>query len=472
MFGASLLRDRALFMRRFSLLACSAVAIWVLGTIGALAAVPAFPGAKGPGATATGGRGGDVYHVTNLQVDLGGTIPGSFQYGLSHAPAAGRTIVFDVGGTIYLAGQSANDTFRVGAGKITVAGQTAPGPGITIAGTGTKWTGDNVVLRNITVRPNVAPVTYDAFSLQLKNSVVDHVSASWFTDEGISETDAGFSTTVQYAYINEGLNNASHAFGSIIATEVDGANLSYDHNLYAHDTTRLPRLGSEIGLIGAVTNFSNNVIYNWINKAGYSGTDQPSSTNFISNYYIKGNNNGATLFSGGDADANPGFTKIYQDNKNKFDSNKNGVFDGVNVSQSAYEPGNATFFASPFAVARVAAPDSADVALQQVLNYGGANWQTRNPIEQRIVQSVRSGTGSIINDLTAGTQSIEWATVLSERPDANGNAPYSRPANYDTDRDGMPDTWERAMGLNPAVPENNGSVMNDGYTNLEAYINE
>src|SRR5262245_52639216 len=178
MFGASLLRDRAVFMRTFSVLACLPIAIFLFGALSASAAVPAFPGAAGPGATATGGRGGDVYHVTNLQVDLGGTIPGSFQYGLSHAPSAGRTIVFDVGGTIYLAGQSANDTFRVGTGKITVAGQTAPGQGITIAGTGTKWTGDNVILRNLTVRPKIAPVTYDGFSLQLKNSVLDHVTPS------------------------------------------------------------------------------------------------------------------------------------------------------------------------------------------------------------------------------------------------------------------------------------------------------
>src|SRR5262245_39922619 len=190
------------------------VAIGVIAGDRALAAtLTAFSGATGPGAIATGGRGGDVYHVTRLDADKSGTLPGSLQYGINNAPGAGRTIVFDVGGTIYLAGQSANDTLRYGKSNITVAGQTAPGSGITIAGTATKWTGSNVIVRNITVRPNLAPVTYDAFSLQTKNSIFDHVTATWFTDEGISITDAGENSTIQYANISEGLNDAGHAFG-------------------------------------------------------------------------------------------------------------------------------------------------------------------------------------------------------------------------------------------------------------------
>jgi hypothetical protein len=196
-------------------------------------AIPAFSGAQGPGAIATGGRGGDVYHVTMLDPDKSGLLAGSLQYGINTAPASGRTIVFDVGGTIFVDGQTANDTLRYGKANITIAGQTAPGPGITIAGTGTKWTGDNMILRNITIRPNrnSSGTTFDAFSLQLKNSIVDHVSASWFTDEGISQTDAGHTTTVQYSLVNEGLNYAGHSFGSIISTEVDGAENSFNHNL-------------------------------------------------------------------------------------------------------------------------------------------------------------------------------------------------------------------------------------------------
>jgi hypothetical protein len=145
--------------------------------------IPAFPGAQGPGATATGGRGGDVYHVTRLDFDLNGTIPGTLKYGINTAPSAGRTIVFDVGGTIYQNGGGAGWWFRAGKSNITIAGQTAPGQGITIAGVATKWTDNNVILRNITVRPNKDPAnptnfTYDAFSRSSPDSSVN--AAAWF----------------------------------------------------------------------------------------------------------------------------------------------------------------------------------------------------------------------------------------------------------------------------------------------------
>lgn len=464
---------------------------WLMagGCIAAAAALPAFSGAEGPGAMATGGRGGDVYHVTTLDFDVGGNRPGSFQYGLRTAPAAGRTIVFDVGGTIYQPGGGTAQWFRTGASNITVAGQTAPG-GITIAGVGTKWTGDNVILRNITVRPNKDPVnptsfTYDGFSLQVKNSIVDHVSTSWYSDEGISITDAGHSSTVQYATIGEGLAYAGHAFGSIIATEVDGAEYSFNHNLYAHNSSRLPAIGSELGQTGAVLSFTNNVIYNWPRtKAGYSATDQHSSSNFIGNYYITGYNNGVVVFSGGDGPASAGFTEFFQTKTNpalanKADYNKNGTIDGVVFGPGDKMPdnqkfysGEMTFVTTPFPVTGVTTPDTADAALARVLAYGGANWQTRNPIDQRIIDSVTAGSGRIINDVGSGVQATEWATVMAQRADAQGNAPFTRPADFDSDRDGMPDAWELAHGLNPAVANPNGDFDADGYTDLEEYINE
>jgi hypothetical protein len=436
------------------------------------AAVPAFPGAMGPGAIATGGRGGDVYHVTNLNPDKAGTVPGSLQYGINNAPGAGRTIVFDVGGTIYLNGLSANDTLRYGKSNVTIAGQTAPGPGITIAGTATKWTGSNVILRNISIDPNInsAGVTFDAFSLQVKNSILDHVSAHWYTDEGISITDAGETSTVQFANISEGLNSAGHSYGSIISTEVDGTQYAYVDNLYAHNASRMPRIGSEPDRapIGATVEFSNNVIYNWANsKAGYSGTDQPSRTNFVNNYYIKGSNVSTNIFSGGDLETGATyFTDLYQSG-NKFDTNKNGVFDGPTVGSSAFT--GEWRAAAKATVAGIGTLDSADVALQRVLDYGGANWQNRSATDARIVNSVRTGTGSVINTLT-GTPLNEWNALMSQ------TTGVVRAANYDTDGDGMPDTWEAAHGLSPTSAAgangNNGSAMNDGYTNLEAYINE
>jgi hypothetical protein len=448
-----------------------------------VAQTPAFPGAEGPGATATGGRGGDVYHVTNLEFDQNGVIPGSLKYGINTAPSAGRTIVFDVGGTIYQNGGGANWWFRSSKSNITVAGQTAPGPGITIAGVGSKWTGNNVILRNITVRPNKDPTnptnfTYDAFGSQLTNSIIDHVSASWFTDEGISQTDSGHTTTIQYATIGEGLNYNGHAYGSIISTEVDGAQIAVHHNLYAHLKSRIPRVGSELALTqtGAVANFANNVIYNWQpNSAGYSGTNQPSSTNFLNNYYIKGANNGQTPFDGGDDNGATGVTKVYENGGNKIDLNKNGAVDGTFFNRFTSNPkafaGGMTFFPAAFNVSGVGTLDTADGALDRVLEFGGAQWWNRNPIEQRIVAGVRTGAGAMVYDLTTGVQAGEWATVLAQRP-AAGAAPYVREANWDADGDGMPNAWEQKHGLDPNAAGNHGDFDSDGYSNLEEYINE
>jgi hypothetical protein len=436
-------------------------------------AIPAFSGAEGPGANATGGRGGDVYHVTNLEFDLSGVIPGSLKYGINNAPGAGRTIVFDVGGTIYQNGGGSNWWFRSGKSNITVAGQTAPG-GITIAGVGTKWTGNNIVLRNITVRTNKDPVnpnnfTYDGISTQATNSIIDHVSVTWAGDEGISATDAVNNTTVQYALIGEGLNFNGHSFGSILNTQNSDAPMAYHHNLYAHNKSRNPRLGSETGT-GAIANFYNNTIYNWEGNAGYSasnadtGAQEPSRTNIVNNFYLKGANNGSTIFS-----AAGNQTQIYQSG-NLYDSNKDGDFnDGTAVAWSHFA-GSETQLAAPLAVAG-GVIDSATVGRDRALDYGGANWWNRNPIDARVINSVRTGTGGIVLDLATGVQATEWATVLSQQA-TGGVAPFTRPAGWDADNDGMPGSWETAHGLNPLVADNNGDFDNDGYPNVEEYVNE
>jgi hypothetical protein len=428
---------------------------------------PAFSGAEGPGANATGGRGGDVYHVTTLDFDSTGVIPGSLRYGVNNAPANGRTIVFDVGGTIFQNGGGSQFWFRSSKSNITIAGQTAPG-GITIAGTGSKWTGNNIILRNITVRTNKDPVnpnnlTYDGISTQATNSIIDHVSVTWAGDEGISATDAVNNTTVQYALIGEGLNFNGHSYGSILNTQNSDAPMAYHHNLYAHNNSRNPRLGSETGT-GAIANFYNNTIYNWLGNAGYSalnadnGAQEPSRTNMVNNFYLRGVNNGSTVFS-----AAGNQTQIYQAGS-LYDSNKDGDFnDGVAVTWANFS-GSETQLASPLVVAG-GLLDSAVVGRNRTLDYGGANWWNRHPIDTRIINSVRTGTGAIVNDLTTGVQATEWANVLA--------APMTnRAADWDVDADGMPGFWESAHGLNPAVADNNGDVDSDGYTNVEEYINE
>jgi hypothetical protein len=447
-------------MRRLSVL----VLLALCGVFAQMASgqIPAFSGAEGPGANASGGRGGDVYHVTNLQFDKDGLIPGSLKYGINNAPIEGRTIVFDVGGTIYQNGGGSNWWFRASKSNITIAGQTAPG-GITLAGVGSKFTGDNLVVRNLTIRPNQDPAnpnnfTYDGLATQATNSIFDHISVTWYTDEGISATDAVNNTTVQYSLIGEGLNYNGHSYGSILNTQNNNAPMAYHHNVYAHNASRMPRLGSETGT-GAIANFYNNVIYNWTSRAGYSalnadsGAQEPSRTNFINNFYARGASNGSTIFlSAGDQ------TQIYHSG-NLYDGVRDADFnDAVAVTWSHFT-GTETQLASPLAVA-AGVIDATTVGRDRALSYSGANWWNRHAIDQRIISSVSAGTGTIINTVST----TEWNDVL--------NAPMqTRAVNWDTDTDGMPDEWEEMHGLNPTVADNNGDFDGDTYTNLEEYLN-
>jgi hypothetical protein len=437
------------------------------------AQLPAFPGAEGPGANASGGRGGDVYHVTNLLDDHDGTIPGSMRYGLATAPAGGRTIVFDIGGTLNLVADVHNSThtwLRSGKGNITIAGQTAPGPGITITGQGAKLSGNNWILRHMKFRPGQdqsrpGTLTNDGIGNNLQNSVIDHVSVSWADDEGLSSTDAVDNTTVQYSVIGEGLNYNDHSFGSLISSEVDDAQLAYHHNLFIHNRSRNPRLGSEAGT-GAITSFTNNVVYNWFGRAGYSITGRPSRTNFLSNYYIAGTNTRGTDDVFYSPDQN---TIIFHDATNRVDMNKNGSVDGVVFGFSGQQfSGSYQEASTPFDVPSGHVQSSPD-AVNQILDYVGAQWWDRDPIDNRLTDDVRNGTGFTINNITNAPQDPNYTY------DSEGYPIYGvteRSEDFDIDEDGMPDAWEVKHGLDPNSPDNNGDFDNDGYTNLEEYINE
>ncbi len=416
------------------------------------AAIPAFPGAEGAGAVATGGRNyTQIYHVTNLDNDG----PGSFRDAIS---TGNRTVVFDVGGTINLI-PSPDHWLRTGADNITIAGQTAPGEGIFLHGQGVKFTGDNVVLRNIHFRPAEDPSgrTKDAIWFRPTNGIADHCSAEWATDEGISTSDDGANVTVQYSIIAEGLNYDGHSYGSLIGVDVNNTVISYHHNLYAHNKSRNPRLGNETSSQN-VTDFRNNVLYNWQGNCGYSGSGQEGDGQFVGNYYIAGNSTSAgdrgEAFSGGST-----LTDIYQSG-NKIDPNRNGVFDGTDTGWGMFT-GTYTKQYTPFAVPSVYT-QSADDALDTVLNYAGANWWNRDTVDQRIVNDVYNGTGSIINHVT----DVE----------PNGmpyHAPVGRPSQWDSDNDGMPNLWELANGLNPSNGSDYwGDFDADGYRNIEEYLND
>lgn len=450
---------------------CGALALVVSFNFAAssLSALVAFPGAEGAGAFATGGRGGDVYHVTSL-ADSG---PGSLRNGISTATGP-RTIVFDISGTINLL-----DRLNVNKPNITIAGQTAPGNGICITGAQTvvSQSGggfpDNTIIRFMRFRAGVDPGSdgIDSFAINHGNNIiVDHVSASWGSDENLSVTGFAQNVTVQWSIISEGLNAQNHGYGSLLAPEIAGARYSFHHNLYANNSGRTPRAGSRIYQPDFVFDYRNNVAYNWGTRGdwgawGVVGGDENEETldeNFINNYSIAGPNTTSTTTRNTAISSNYATSRFYQSG-NLIDSDRDGILDGTNTEWGMFR-GTYTKMASPFPIdpAKAVNTESALDAYYNVMNYAGAIFPVRDAVDARIIAGVRNQTGRIINRMSD----------LGGFP--SGDYPmFSRPAGFDTDLDGMPNAWELLMGLDPnsAGDRNFTNLSPAGYTNLEVYLN-
>jgi hypothetical protein len=466
--------------------------------------LPAFSGAEGAGALATGGRPkviqetlqGTVYHVTTLDPDPTGSIPGSLRYGMNdgnfRVPALPgtpvfpdipatydikpRIIVFDVGGTIVLNNTVPNSDIDITPRNFTLAGQTAPG-GITIYGAefnpghreswdtdGTPSPTNNLIIRNLAVRTNNANEK-DGFWVPASNTIVDHVSASWYTDEGVSITDGARDITVQHSIVGPGWNMPD-GDGSQIEGKTPAANISVHHNLYIHNDARIPRVGEKEGP-GVELDFRNNVIFNWNDsKAGYSVAAEPSFTNFVNNYYIggPGNGTGDNIFSSGGT-----LTRIYQSG-NFLDLDRDGAADGTDPGWARFS-GTETQVGTPFTVPHGVTQAPAE-ALATVQGYAGANWWDRHVLDQRSINQLATfGQGTVAQTGQVLT-TIDPADVT-----AVVNAPLqTRPGGYDSDNDGMPNDWEDRHGLNPNSPAGSPDWIldydNDGYVNVEEYINE
>lgn len=488
------------------LIRLSAVAVHVFAVMAetsSFAQIPAFPGAEGAGAFATGGRpnalyGGMVYHVTNLEPDPAGTIPGSLRYGLKNEnfwvnppswPLPGffdinnpesfevppRIIVFDVGGVIDL---SESGDVDIAPMNITLAGQTAPG-GITLygaefnPGSKTQWTDPlfseashktgNMILRNFAVRTH-DQAEKDGLWLPATNSIADHISLSWYTDEGLSITDAAFDVTVQHSIIGPGWNVVGDGDGSQLEGSTPMADISIHHNLYIHNDARIPRLGEKEGP-GVEVDFRNNVVYNWdASEAGYSVNGEPHFTNFVNNYYIGGadNDGNDNIFSSAGA-----LARIYQSG-NLLDRNFNGTADGADLGWAPFT-GFESQQSSPISIPH-GVTQTPEEALDTIINYAGANWWDRHELDERAIDQLQTyGQGSVAQTgevLTGSEINANDLASVTNLPIQN------RPAGWDTDNDGMPNFWEVKRGLNPAVADWDSDDDNDGYVNLEEYINE
>lgn len=413
----------------------------------------AFPGAEGFGRFAVGGRGGRVIKVTNLD-DHG---PGSLRQAvIGQGP---RTVVFDVSGIIDL--ERDLDIHR---GNITIAGQTAPGDGITLRGYGLNVFADDVVIRYLRVRPgDEAGVETDAISVKAGNNVIiDHCSTSWATDETLSISPSLKAAkrsindvTVQWSIISESLNKSvhskgEHGFGSLVRGS-DGARYSMHHNLWAHHRARMPRPGNyldkKIDPVGPFIDIRNNVFYNW--GGSYSGynadTESVSSYNFVDNYYAAGpNSSKAVAFDESSPHASLYFAGNWMNGKRVDDPLSVLNLPEGNVLAASPHPHHAD------------TNEDAESSYRTVLASAGASL-VRDSVDARIVADVQAGTGRIIDD---ASDVGGWPVHRS------GKVPP------DSDGDGMPDAWETSAGLDPGDKSDGATDPDgDGYTNLEDYLN-
>jgi len=414
--------------------------------------LPAFPGAEGFGAVAAGGRGGRVIKVTNLKTRG----PGSLQ---AACQATGtRIVVFDVSGVI-------PGPVTITSGRLTIAGQTAPGAGITIEGIlATKYRiqppCNDIIIRHLRVRPR--PLRRKAATgdcLQITNVnrlMIDHVSCSWGSDENVDLCHSS-EVSVQWCAIEEsdprGHVKGQHNYGMIIG--YSGYDVTVHHNLFAHHQKRAPLIGCD------VVDHRNNVIYNMLLPFIFHPTSmnrrnpgKPFRFNLIANTFQSGPNvhghmKGRT------------FDKLIWNRPNTH-------LHASGNTCSWLPADKATSTARPLAERPWPAPpvktQTAKASCDLVLARAGCF--PRDAVSKRTIEEVRAGTGS-------------WGRHEPSGGLMTGLRPAKPPK--DTDADGIPDTWERAHSLDPADASDAGKTVpagasvkdrHKGYTWIEYYIND
>lgn len=417
-------------------------------------ATPAFPGAEGAGKWSAGGRGGRVLRVTTL-ADSG---PGSLRAAVE---ASGpRTIIFDVGGAIVL-----ESPLTIRRGRVTLAGQTAPGGGVTLRGQPLVIAADDVVVRYLRVRlGDETGVEEDAVSVTRgRRIIIDHVSASWSIDETLSvgsrysPPEQGiYDVTVQWCLISESLDfsghsKGEHGYGSLVRGGY-GARITFHHNLWASHHARMPRPGNynppSVDPEGPLFEFRSNVFYNWGGgHAGYNAdTESVSTYAFVGNVYVPGpDSQGRYAFE----DSDP-LSRAW------FDGN---AMDGVvpedpwSLVRNDGGPGERLTALPPWADPAASDPRE---TFDRVLADAGAA-RVRDAVDHRVLAGVGDRSGRIINS----------QAEVGGWPDLAAGAPWA-----DADRDGLPDDWERAHGLDPAdATDGDADPDGDGYSHLEDWLN-
>ncbi|MBE6855518.1 MAG: carbohydrate-binding protein [Ruminococcus sp.] len=451
-------------------------------TANAASAVLAFPGAVGGGSYATGGRGGEVVHVTNLN-DSGA---GSFRDAVG---TSNRIVVFDVSGTIEL-----KSNILV-ASNVTIAGQTAPGgSGITLKNYKLGMSGDNIICRYISSRPGPYASTSsgnDAWGgAQGSHSIIDHCSMGWTTDEQWGLYSKNEYYTVQYSVIGPadswgGHSKGIHGFGLMMGKGFS----TFDHNLIVHNVSRNFR-GKVVGT--STADFTNNVIYNWAYQTAYGTIGH---LNYVNNTLKMGNGTvSGKHYVSVDSSTSPENFSIYLGGNrmlNKDDTiydtvtsdNWNGISvkDGLGITKDSVKSNTAfETIVNGVNVSTALTCESAEDSYNNVLNFAGNGIAPtlRTAIDQQSAYEALTGTGNL-----SGTATYEEATD-DEKSKLDGykiqcGVTYTYPSAVlektitDSDNDGMPDEWELLRGLNPNdAADTNGDYCGMGYTNIEYYIND
>jgi len=435
----------------------------------------AFPGAEGFGKYATGGRGGKVALVTNLNDDG----EGSFRNALEKYPGEPLTVIFKVSGIIEL-----QSKIQIKRSNLTIAGQTAPGDGICLKnqslilnGAFAKGNHGNIIIRFIRSRPGGTLKT-GLYGYDMENChdvIVDHCSFSWANEECAAMYDTK-NVTVQWCIVSEGLYDAGHAKGHRSYGGVWGGQYStYHHNLIAHQNSRAVRFdGARAHDTMAVIDYRNNVIYNWGNaNACYGGevniAGGVSQINIINNYYKPGPATPSALkfvHALFEADKSKGIAEWYL-NGNVMEGDKRmskNNFDGLDIA----EPGEANTLKAkaPFTIAVLIPEQSAAAAYEEVLKNCGAVLPKRDAVDTRVINETKTGSAT-------GMGVFGKAGIIDTPVAVGGWGEFKNGiALVDTDEDGMPDEWEKKNGLNPNDASDRNKVGADGFTMLEKYLNE
>lgn len=432
------------------------LAITVAGVVG-YAQPLAFLGAEGWGRFAAGGRGGDVYTITNLNDDG----PGSLRDAVR---AGNRTVVFRVSGTIELKSE-----LIVERSNITIAGQTAPGDGICLRRFPLRIRGaKDVIVRYLRIRVgDEAGKPLDGLEVRdAENIIIDHCSVSWTIDEGINTWHGTKNLTVQWCLIAEPLHRSVHRGPHAFGASWGGQNTSYHHNLFAHAAGRNPSIAGGDHDHTINMDYRNNVVYNWRHR---TCDGKPVSINVVNNYYKPGPATQANvrrrIVKIDDNMARyKNFEPLWYIQGNVMEGAPDLVVDnwkgGVEFEGNTNEAKNRRREAFPFAPVTT---QSATDAYKLVLADVGANRPARDAVDTRVLREVAAGTAS------RGERGI------IDRPSDAGGWPQLKtaPAPADTDSDGMPDAWEKAHGLNPRDPaDRNANSLDQAHTNLEVYLNE